>query len=71
MNQHLGFEQPFIVREIGERWGIDRVQEPSGLGDVVSIGLNVLDNLLINFIIHFQFTDHFLLIEWGSLILQS
>ena len=45
VNQHLGFEQPFIVREIGERWGIDRVQEPSGLGDVVSIGLNVLDNL--------------------------
>ena len=46
VNQPLGFEQPFIVREIGQKWGIDRFTEtPSGLGDVIRIGLNVLDNL--------------------------
>ncbi len=41
----LGAEHPYIIREIGDRWGIDRVQEPSGLGEVVKVGINFIDQL--------------------------
>ena len=45
VNQTLGFEQPYIVREIGERWGIDRIPEPSGLGTLVNIALDAFGNI--------------------------
>ena len=45
VNQPLGFEQPFVIREIGERWGIDRVQRPDNLGDFIQIGLNYIDQV--------------------------
>jgi hypothetical protein len=41
----LGAEHPYIIREIGDRWGIDRVQEPSGLGEVAKVGINLIDQV--------------------------
>ena len=45
VNQPLGFEQPFVVREIGNQWGIDKVQAPNSLGSVAKIGLNLIDQI--------------------------
>ena len=49
----VGFEQPFVIRNIGERWGIDKTNissvlgsdAPTGLGRVVRTGLNILDDV--------------------------
>ena len=43
VNQSFEFSQPYIVREIGNRWGIDRISKPSGLGSLVNLGLLILN----------------------------
>ena len=49
-NDKFGFDQPFIIRDIGNQWGIDKVDfDNTGFfgtaGAVVRLGLNVLDEL--------------------------
>ena len=39
------FRQPFILREIGNQWGIDQFETDNPLGSIAGAGVNALDNL--------------------------
>jgi len=45
----LGAEHPYIIREIGDRWGVGMAQTPTGLTDfakqAITFGVNVIDDL--------------------------
>ena len=49
-NEVLGFDQPFIIRDIGNQWGIDKVPLMEGIKDVtlkkiLTIGINAIDEV--------------------------
>ena len=43
------FRQPFILRETGNQWGIDKVETDNPIGALVGGAVNIADNILGNF----------------------
>ena len=47
--QRLGFRHPFIIRDIGNQWGIDKIPLPdskdTSLKNILTIGMNAIDEI--------------------------